>query len=75
MVRGDLNSLNRKINQLIIIDVHARDIIDDRDLVGRARVRLGEPAVVHVVQKDDDIKINQCTGTLGYEYMGLTADS
>ena len=29
MVRGDLSNLNRKkINQLIIIDVHARDIID-----------------------------------------------
>jgi len=40
MVRGDLNSLNRKkINQLIIIDVHARDIIDTfvRDSVLDAR--------------------------------------
>ena len=77
MVRGDLNSLNRKkINQLIIIDVHARDIIDTfvRDSVLDAREFAWESQLrFNWSKKDDDIKINQCTGTFdfGYEYMGL----
>ena len=77
MVRGDLDSLNRKkINQLIIIDVHARDIIDSfvRDSVLDAREFAWESQLRFVwSRKDDDIKINQCTGKFdfGYEYMGL----
>ena len=77
MVRGDLNSLNRKkINQLIIIDVHARDIIDTfvRDSVLDAREFAWESQLrFKWSKKDDNIKINQCTGTFdfGYEYMGL----
>ena len=77
MVRGDLNSLNRKkINQLIIIDVHARDIIDAfvRDSVLDAREFAWESQLRFMwSRKDDDIKINQCTGKFdfGYEYMGL----
>ena len=77
MVRGDLNALNRKkINQLVIVDVHARDIIDTfvRDSVLDAREFAWESQLrFNWSKKDDDIKINQCTGTFdfGYEYMGL----
>ena len=77
MVRGDLSNLNRKkINQLIIIDVHARDIIDAfvRDSVLDAREFAWESQLrFSWTKKGDDIQINQCTGKFdfGYEYMGL----
>ena len=77
MVRGDLSNLNRKkINQLIIIDVHARDIIDTfvRDSVLDAREFAWESQLrFSWTKKGDDIQINQCTGkfNFGYEYMGL----
>ena len=77
MVRGDLSNLNlKKINSLIIIDVHARDIIDTfvRDSVLDSREFAWESQLRFAWEKSrDDILIRQCTGTFnfGYEYMGL----
>ena len=47
MVRGDLAKLQRKkLNSLITLDVHARDIIDTRQRARRARIRLGVAAAL-----------------------------
>lgn len=77
LVRTDLNSLDRrKINMLIIVDVHARDIVDNfvKDSILDAREFQWESQLkfywrVH----ENDIRICQCTGTFsyGYEYQGL----
>ena len=77
MVRGDLtNNDRKKVNCLIIIDVHARDIIDNfvRDSVLDAREFAWESQLRFSWDRhEDDIVINQCTGrfNFGYEYMGL----
>ena len=77
MVRGDLtNNDRKKVNCLIIIDVHARYIIDNfvRDSVLDAREFAWESQLRFSWDRhEDDIVINQCTGrfNFGYEYMGL----
>jgi dynein heavy chain len=77
MVRGDLSNLDRKkINALIIIDVHGRDIIDTfvRDSVLDSREFAWESQLRFAWEKQrDDILIKQCNGqfAFGYEYMGL----
>ena len=77
MVRSDLSKLERKkVNQLIIIDVYARDIIDKfvRDSVLDMREFAWESQLRFNWDKpEDDILIKQCTGNFkfGYEYMGL----
>eukprot|EP01018_Ginkgo_biloba_P029503 Gb_13875 [translate_table: standard] len=77
MVRSDLSSLQRKkVNALIIIDVHARDIIDSfvRDSILDHREFAWESQLrFYWDRKLDDIIIRQCTGQFryGYEYMGL----
>ena len=77
MVRSDLSKLERKkVNQLIIIDVHARDIIDKfvRDSVLDMREFAWESQLRFNWDKpEDDILIKQCTGNFkfGYKYMGL----
>ena len=77
LVRSDLTNLERKkVNTMIIIDVHARDIIesfvrdsilDESEFAWESQLRFKWD------KKRDDIVINQCSGEFlyGYEYMGL----
>lgn len=77
MVRSDLsNEARKKSNALIIIDVHARDIIDTfvRDSIMDARKFAWESQLrFYWDRTQDDTLIRQCTGLFryGYEYMGL----
>ena len=77
MVRTDLDDLTRrKVNTLVIIDVHARDIIDTfvRDSVMDIREFAWESQLRFYWERDaDNMSIRQCTGVFryGYEYMGL----
>lgn len=77
MVQTDLDSLTRrKVNTLVIIDVHARDIIDTfvRDSVMDAREFAWESQLrFYWERSEDDMSIRQCSGNFryGYEYMGL----
>ena len=77
LVRTDLNSENRKkVNTLIILDVHARDIVDRfvRDSILDAREFDWESQLrFSWDRKKDDIRISQCTGAFDYcyEYQGL----
>lgn len=77
MVRGELSSNERKkVNTLIIIDVHARDIVDSflRDSILDEADFAWESQLRFKWDKSrDDIVINQCSGEFkyGYEYMGL----
>lgn len=77
MVQSDISStLRKKVNALIIIDVHARDIVDSfvRDSILDAREFAWESQLRFYWNRDiDDIVIAQCTGSFryGYEYMGL----
>ena len=76
-VRSDISNLERKkINSLIILDVHARDIVDRfvRDSILDAREFEWESQLrFYWERKEDDIRARQCTGifTYGYEYQGL----
>lgn len=66
MVRSDLsNEARKKVNALIIIDVHARDIIDTfvRDSIMDAREFAWESQLrFYWDRQQDDILIRQCTG-------------
>jgi dynein heavy chain len=68
--------LRKKLNSMIILDVHGRDIIasfvrdsilDEREFGWESQTRF------YWDRTDDDIKIQQCTGRFnyGYEYQGL----
>eukprot|EP00741_Cyanophora_paradoxa_P015322 tig00000194_g14791.t1 len=76
-VRTNLSGLERKVvNTLIIVEVHARDIIDRfvRDSVMDHREFAWESQLRFYWDKaKDDVVIRQCTGdfSYGYEYMGL----
>ena len=76
-VRMDLDGITRKkVNTLLIIDVHARDIVDGfvRESVLNAKEFAWESQLRFYWDKDiDDCVIKQCTGKFryGYEYMGL----
>ena len=83
LVRSDLEALDptgkyrRKINNLIIVDVHARDIVDSfvRDSILDAREFEWESQLRFYWRNNiNDISIEQCTGKFryGYEYQGLT---
>ncbi|OQR86956.1 flagellar inner arm dynein 1 heavy chain alpha [Achlya hypogyna] len=66
----------KKVNTLLIIDVHARDIVDSfvRDSILHEKEFAWESQLRFYWDKDvDDVVIKQCTGTFryGYEYMGL----
>ena len=68
----------KKINTLIIIDVHARDIIDKfvRDSVLDEREFAWESQLRFSWDREaDDVLIRQCTGLFqfGYEYQGLSS--
>ena len=77
MVRTDIDSLLRKcVNTLIILDVHARDIVDTfvRDSIMNAKEFEWESVLrFYWDLNKDDIDIRQCTGSFDYkyEYQGL----
>lgn len=77
MVRQPLDPiLRKKVNTLLIIDVHARDIVDGfvRESILNAKEFAWESQLRFYWDKDlDDCVIKQCTGKFryGYEYMGL----
>lgn len=77
MLRSNLGSLDRKkLNALIIIEVHARDIVNGfvRDSVHDPSEFAWESQLrFYWDKRSDDVRIKQCTGTFryGYEYMGL----
>ena len=76
-VRSDLSSNNRKkINTQIIIDVHARDIIDKfvRDsVIAEDDFQWESQLRFYWDRVSDELIVKQCTGVFdyGYEYMGL----
>ncbi|XP_071945421.1 dynein axonemal heavy chain 10-like [Antedon mediterranea] len=76
-VRSPLSKNDRsKFNAVLIIDVHARDIIDGfvRDSILNEREFEWESQLRFFWDRDpDELNIRQCTGTFGYgyEYMGL----
>jgi dynein heavy chain len=83
-VRSDLEAMDptgkyrKKINNLIIVDVHARDIVDRfvRDSILDAREFEWESQLRFYWRNNiNDIQIDQCTGHFryGYEYQGLTS--
>jgi len=77
MVRDKLDKILRlKVNTLLIIDVHARDIVDGfvRESVLNAKEFAWESQLRFYWDRNvDDCLIKQCTGVFryGYEYMGL----
>ena len=72
MVRTDIDSLLRKcVNTLIILDVHARDIVDTfvRDSIMNAKEFEWESVLrFYWDLNKDDIDIRQCTGSFDYKY-------
>ncbi|PVD32839.1 hypothetical protein C0Q70_08286 [Pomacea canaliculata] len=76
-VRSQLSKNDRsKYNTVLIIDVHARDIIDGfvRDSIMDSREFEWESQLRFYWEKEpDELVIRQCTGSFGYgyEYMGL----
>jgi len=76
-VRTDLKKLMRKkVNTQIIVDVHARDVVDKfiRDSIMDIREFAWESQLRFYWDKPlDDCVVKQCTGRImyGYEYMGL----
>jgi len=77
LVRTDIDGLLRKcVNTLIILDVHARDIVENfvRDSIMHAKEFEWESVLRFYWDfTKDDIEIRQCTGTFDYcyEYQGL----
>ncbi|KAM3867513.1 dynein axonemal heavy chain 10 [Diretmus argenteus] len=66
----------RKINTVLIIDVHARDIVDKllRESITDVREFAWESQLrFYWVRESDDLFVHQCSATFsyGYEYMGL----
>ncbi|XP_076108254.1 dynein axonemal heavy chain 10-like isoform X2 [Mytilus galloprovincialis] len=76
-VRSPLSKNDRaKFNSVLIIDVHARDIVDNfvRDSILDAREFEWESQLRFYWEKEpDELLVRQCTGEFGYgyEYMGL----
>ncbi|XP_025092040.1 dynein heavy chain 10, axonemal-like isoform X1 [Pomacea canaliculata] len=76
-VRSPLSSNDRKkYNTVLIIEVHAKDIVDSfvRDSIMDAREFEWESQLrFYWVKEPDELNIRQCTGCFGYgyEYMGL----
>lgn len=77
LVRTDIEGLLRKcVNTLIILDVHARDIVEGfvRDSIMHAKEFEWESQLrFYWDYQKDDIAIRQCTGAFDYcyEYQGL----
>jgi len=76
-VRGELVSNDRKkFNTVLIVDVHARDVIENlvRDGIIKSQEFEWESQLRFYWKKDvDNLIIDQCSGTFsyGYDYMGL----
>lgn len=76
-VRGDLTKNDRKkFNTILIVDVHARDIVENfvRDGVMESQEFDWESQLRYYWKKElDNLMVHQCSGTFsyGYEYMGL----
>ncbi|XP_021370512.1 dynein heavy chain 10, axonemal-like isoform X1 [Mizuhopecten yessoensis] len=76
-IRSPLSKNDRaKFNSVLIIDVHARDIIDGfvRDSIMDAKEFEWESQLRFYWEKEpDELVVRQCTGDFGYgyEYMGL----
>jgi dynein heavy chain len=72
LVRTDIDSLLRKcVNTLIILDVHARDIVDSfvRDSIMNSKEFEWESQLrFYWDLHKDDIDIRQCTGSFDYCY-------
>ncbi|KAJ1617774.1 dynein heavy chain and region D6 of dynein motor-domain-containing protein [Pavlovales sp. CCMP2436] len=69
--------MTKKVNTLIIIDLHNRDIVDTfvRDSILDAREFAWESQLRFYWDRDeDDVSISQCSGSFlyGYEYQGLS---
>lgn len=77
LVREKLSShARKKVNTLLIIDVHARDIVDGfvRESILNAKEFAWESQLRFYWDRDvDNCIIRQCTGkfSYGYEYMGM----
>jgi dynein heavy chain len=77
LVRTPIDKLQRKkVNTLIILDVHARDIVDRfvRDsILSREEFAWSSQLRFYWDRKLDDVVVRQCTGVVSYcyEYMGL----
>ncbi|XP_060580911.1 dynein axonemal heavy chain 10-like isoform X1 [Ruditapes philippinarum] len=76
-IRSQLSKNDRsKFNTVLIIDVHARDIIDSfvRDsIMGANEFEWESQLRFYWVKEPDELLVRQCTGEFGYgyEYMGL----
>lgn len=72
LIRTDLDNLTRKsVNTLIILDVHAKDIVERfvRDSILDAREFEWESQLrFYWDKKKDDILIKQCTGNFDFCY-------
>ena len=79
LVRSPLDAITRKkINTLLIIDVHSKDIVSSfiRESIVEVNEFEWESQLRFYWNKDDDdIDIRQCTGNFcyGYEYLGLSS--
>ena len=77
MVRMPLDKVTRKkVNTLLIIEVHSRDIVSDfvRESILHAKEFAWESQLRFYWDRSvDDCSIRQCTGQFryGYEYQGL----
>ena len=78
LIRDPLDEITRKkVNTLLIIDVHAKDIVSSfvRESISEVDQFEWESQLRFYWDKDeDDIIIKQCTGRFcyGYEYLGLS---
>jgi dynein heavy chain len=78
MTRASLNkNTRRKVNSLLIIDVHARDVVSSfvRDSIMSSKQFEWESQLRFYWDKQfDDMRIEQCIGSFsfGYEYLGLS---
>ncbi|TPX54389.1 hypothetical protein PhCBS80983_g05954 [Powellomyces hirtus] len=76
-VRSDLSANDRKkLNSQIIIDVHARDIVDRfvRDsIMDESEFEWESQLRFYWERQADELQVKQCNGVFdyGYEYMGL----
>ena len=78
MVRAPLqDTIRKKVNTLLIIDVHARDIVTSfirESVLDKKQFEWESQLRFYWDKKEDDCIINQCTGAFpyGYEYLGLS---
>ncbi|XP_077456872.1 dynein axonemal heavy chain 10-like [Stigmatopora argus] len=66
----------RKINTVLIIDVHARDIVDSflqNSIMDAEKFEWESQLRFYWVQEEDNVVVRQCSSSFfyGYEYMGL----